>query len=351
MSGSRVFRGGLSIVCGLTILAITSAGTLAGTRMLMPSPALVAGMGDGLAPTVSIFSESTGKRVDRLKPFGDGLTTGARVAVGDVNADGTPDIVVATGPGASPTVKIVDGVNGSDRAEFLAYDPGFQGGVFVAVGDVNGDGYADVITGAGESGAPHVKVFSGADLSVLYSFFAYAPQFTGGVRVAAGDVDGDGRADIVTAPGPGAAPLIHVFSGSGLVTLASFFAYAPDFTDGVFVAAGDVDGDGAADVITGGGASRRAVPVTVISAPAAGVHVVASFFAYSPDSADGVTVAAADVNGDGPADIVTGTERGAPLVKIFDGRGSSVLSSFFAYNPRMGSGVYVAAAASRDGNR
>jgi hypothetical protein len=84
MSGSRVFRGGLSIVCGLTILAITSAGTLAGTRMLMPSPALVAGMGDGLAPTVSIFSESTGKRVDRLKPFGDGLTTGARVAVGDV---------------------------------------------------------------------------------------------------------------------------------------------------------------------------------------------------------------------------------------------------------------------------
>jgi hypothetical protein len=128
-------------------------------------------------------------------------------------------------------------------------------------------------------------------------------------------------------------------------------AYDPGFQGGVFVAVGDVDGDGAADVITGGGASRRAVPVTVISAPAAGVHVVASFFAYSPDSADGVTVAAADVNGDGPADIVTGTERGAPLVKIFDGRGSSVLSSFFAYNPRMGSGVYVAAAASRDGNR
>src|SRR5262249_47216771 len=186
-----------------------------------------------------------------------------------------------------------------------------------------GDGYGEVISGAGESGSPQVKVFSGADLSVLYSFFAYAPQFTGGVRVAAGDVDGDGRADIVTAPGPGAAPLIHVFSGSGPVTLASFFAYAPEFTAGVFVAAGGVGGDGAADIITGGGASGQAAPVKVISASAAGVHVVASFFAHSPDSADGVTVAAADVNGDNLADVVTGTERGAPLVKIFDGRDSS----------------------------
>ena len=350
MSGSRVLPGGLSIVCGLTILATTPAGTLARTRSLVPAPAVVTGTGAGLVPAVGIFGGSTGKRIDRLKPFGDGVTAGARVAVGDVNADGTPDIVVATGAGAPPMVKILDGVDGSELAQFLAYDPGFQGGVFVAVGDVNGDGYADVITGAGESGSPHVKVFSGADLSMLYSFFAYAPQFTGGVRVAAGDVDGDGRADIVTAPGPGGAPLIHVFSGNGLVTLASFFAYAPAFADGVFVAAGDVDGDGAADVITGGGASSIAVPVEAISA-AGGVHVVASFFAYSPDSADGVTVAAADVNGDNLADIVTGTERGAPSVKVFDGRDWSVLASFSAYSPRMGSGVYVAATPARDGNR
>jgi VCBS repeat protein len=346
MNGSKVFPGGLSIACGMAIVAVTSAGTTARTRTLVQTPAVVTGTGDGLVPTVAVF-DSTGRRGHRLTPFGDGLTTGARVAVGDVNADGTPDLVVATGPGAAPIVKILDGVDGSELAQFLAYDPGFQGGVFVAVGDVNGDGNADVITGAGQSGAPLVKVFSGADLSVLYSFFAYAPQFTGGVRVAAGDVDGDGLADIVTGPGPGVAPLINVFSGSGLVTLASFFAYAPQFTDGVFVAAGDVDGDGAAEIITGGGASRGAVPLNVFSASAAGVRVVASFFVSSADSADGVTVAAADVNGDDLADIVTGTQRGAPIVRLFDGRDSTMLSSFFAYNPRFGGGVYVSAVSAR----
>ena len=351
MNLAKLVPGGRSIVCGTAILAMTSAVPLARPRTLVPAPAVLTGTGGGLVPTVRIVDESTGKRSGGLTPFGDGLTTGVRVAVGDVNADGTPDIVVAMGPGASPIVKIFDGVDGSELAQFLAYDPTFQGGVFVAVGDVNGDGYADVVTGAGESASPHVKVFSGADLSVLYSFFAYAPQFTGGVRVAAGDVDGDGLADIVTGPGPGAAPLINVFSGSGLGTLASFFAYAPQFTDGVFVAAGDVDGDGAADIITGGGASRNAVPVNAISASAAGVRIVASFFAYSPDSADGVTVAAADVNGDNRCDIVTGPERGAPLVKVFDGGNSSVLASFFAYNPRIGSGVYVAAAAARGKHR
>jgi hypothetical protein len=117
-----------------------------------------------------------------------------------------------------------------------SYDPAFLGGVRVAAGDVNGDGRADIVTGAGPGGGPHVKVFSGANLSLLHSFFAYTPAFTGGVFVAAGDVNGDGRADIVTGAGPGGGPHVEIFSGADLALLQSFFAYAPAFTGGVFVA-------------------------------------------------------------------------------------------------------------------
>ena len=115
----------------------------------------------------------------------------------------------------------------SELASFFAYDPAFGGGVTVAAGDVDGDGRADIITGAGPGGGPHVKVFSGADLSELASFFAYDAAFGGGVNVAAGDVNGDGLADIVTGAGLGGGPHVKVFSGADLSELASFFAYDP----------------------------------------------------------------------------------------------------------------------------
>jgi hypothetical protein len=66
----------------------------------------------------------------------------------------------------------------------MAYDPRFTGGVHVASGDVDGDGLPDIITGAGAGGGPHVQVFSGVDNHVIRSFMAYDPRFTGGVFVA-----------------------------------------------------------------------------------------------------------------------------------------------------------------------
>src|SRR5205823_1589777 len=105
---------------------------------------------------------------------------------------------------------------------------GFVGGAFVAVGDVNGDGRADIITGAGSSGGPHVKVIDAtrlgqvqangqiADSALLGSFLAYSPTFTGGVRVAAADVTADGLADIVTGAGPGGGPHVKVIDATRL---------------------------------------------------------------------------------------------------------------------------------------
>jgi len=112
----------------------------------------------------------------------------------------------------------------------------FVGGVFVAAGDVTGDGYADIITGAGAGGGPHVQAFDGVSGATVQSFFAFAPSFTGGVRVAAGDVTGDGKAEIIAAAGPGGSPQVSVFDGATAALVSSMLAYPVGFTGGVFVA-------------------------------------------------------------------------------------------------------------------
>ena len=295
---------------------------------------LVLGPGPGGTPTVHLIDGTTTRTVDVFNPA---FLGGASLTLGDVNGDGTLDIIAGAGPGGGPHVRVLSGVDFSVLASFYAYNPAFAGGVYVAAGDIDGDGRTDIITGAGPSGGPHVRVFSGIDLRVLASFFAYDPAFPGGISVAAGDINGDGRADIITGAGPSGGPHVRVFSGTDLGVLASFYAYAVAFPGGVSVAAGDVNGDGLADIITGAGPSGGP-HVRVFSG--ADLSVLASFYAYDPAFLGGVQVAAGDVNGDGRIDLIMGAgPGGGPHVRILSGLDLSELASFFA--PTNGSGVSV----------
>ena len=165
-----------------------------------------------------------------------------------------------------------DGITGTELMSFYAFDASFTGGAFVTGGDLDGDGFAEIITAAGEGGGPHVKVFDGATGIALASFFAFDPLFTGGATVGAADLNNDGLADIIVGAGPGGGPHVKVLEGTSLrqigpdgmiadsAVLAGVFAYQPSFTGGVFVSAdADFNNDGFVDVLTGagfGGAAR-----------------------------------------------------------------------------------------------
>ena len=308
------------------------------TVVALPRDLLATGTDTGGLPVVNLYDVATGQGFSFFA-YASSFLGGVRVATADVTGDGVEDLITGPGPGGGPHVKVFDGVTHAEVRSFFAFAPGFTGGVWVAAGDWNNDGRADIIVGADAGGGPHVKVFSGLDQSELASFFAYGPSFTGGVRVASADVNGDGIADVITGAGPGGGPHVRAFSGMTGVELASFFAYAPAFSGGIFVAGADSDGDGIDDFITGAGAGGGP-HVKVFSGA---THLpLQSFFATGPSFTGGVRVAADDRDGDGMADLVTSLgSPGEPHVKTFKGNSLALLDDVQAYDPSFLGGVFV----------
>jgi hypothetical protein len=277
---------------------------------------------------------------------------GVRVAVGDVNGDGVDDIITAPGFGGSPDIRVFDGVTGALMTEFMAFDPNFNGGAFVAAKDLNGDGHADIIVGAGAGGGPEVKAFSGLDGSKLADFYAYDVRFKGGVTVAAGDLAGNGSQDIITGAGPGGGPHVKEFSSTGVSLGGGFYAYDPNFNGGVSVSAGDVEANGQDQIVTGaghgGGPNVRifsGLNGSLFAQFMAGPNATTLFFDDGASFLSGVNVAVVDRNGDGHADIITTFgPGGSSEVKTFDGATLQQTDSFFAYNTTFPGGVFVGAA-------
>ena len=278
----------------------------------------------------------------RLSPMGS-WTGGMRSAVGDVTGDGFADFLFAAGPGGGPRIVVIDGVSLKQISSFFAYASTFRGGIYISAGDLNGDGVEEIVTGAGATGGPHVQSFNAFGVKAFTGFYAYATNFTGGVTVATGDLNGDNIDEIITGAATNGGSNVRSFSANGVRNL-NFFAYSPSFMGGVNVAAGDINGDGIDELITGPGATGGP-NVKVFDANA---NQLASFFAYSPSFTGGVTVGTIDPTNRGTFQIVTGPGSGGPYypgpaanLYGFNGQKYAFITSIVAYGKAYAGGIWV----------
>jgi predicted outer membrane repeat protein len=258
-----------------------------------------------------------------FQAFGSG-GYGVNVTCSNLDDDEQSEFLVGPGPGPiyGPHVRGFE-ITGEvlPGLSFIAYGTN-KYGVNVAAGDLDGDGHDEIITGAGPGAVfgPHVRgwIYSSASGVRTYpgvSYLAYGtPKW--GVNVAAGDIDGDGFDEIITGAGPGAVygPHVRGWNVDGgaavAITQVSFLAYGTN-KFGVNISSGDVDGDGIDEIVTGAG------PGAVFGPHIRGWNFDGdavtplhgfSFFAWQTAPLHfGVNVhASADLNGDGRADVIAG---------------------------------------------
>ena len=329
---------------------------------------LVTGPGPGYdnPPHVRIFPpEQNGVHEYEFGAYGP-PHFGVNVICGDVTGDNLDEIITGPGPGAvfgphvrgfQPDSTPVAGLS------FIAYGTR-KFGVNVATGDLDGDGFDEIITGAGPGAVfgPHVRAFNYDDTSSVtpvpgVSFMAYGIRLWG-VNVTAGDIDSDGFAEIVTGPGPGAVFGPHVRGWNvddgpaGAINAVSFLAYGTR-KYGCVVSCGDADGDGIDEIITAPGPAQMfASHIGGWNFDGMAVSPLPGYSFFAWPSSDvrygGRVFAGADLDRDGTDELVVGAgpdpSVGSP-VKVFryEGFGLIELFSLQAFPSTWTHGVNVAA--------
>lgn len=273
---------------------------------------IIVGSGNDQLSEVRVF-DANRKLKAKFSPFGSKAKSGARVAVCDITGDKIDDIIVAPGPKYKPEIRLFKGNGKSARKPFLALDKKFTGGLYVACGDTNGDGKNEIVVTAGQKGSGQAWVYNASGkLTAKFTVFS-SKTFADGMRVVVADIDGDKKGEIIIGTETGT-PLIHVFKlASKALKVRSIAPFSKVLSKGVSITAADIDGDGKKEIIAGAG--DKSAP-TVKAYSNKGV-VKKEFYAYAARFRGGVNAAGGDMDGDGLDDFVVAPQGSAgPNIRI-----------------------------------
>lgn len=292
------------------------------------------------APEIRIFSADKVVLEGAITAFHPNFQGGASIAVGDVDGDGSNELVVGAGPGGGPHVRVLR-IDGTVENEFFPYPMTYRGGVNVAVCDFDQDGTDEILLGTRQGGGPLIRIVSSSgEAKLTPGFFAFHRDFRGGVNVACGDVDGDGLEDIIAGVGIGAHPAVRIFDRYGKTKNLDIIPFASRDRGGVDVATANVDGGAEKEIIVS--LYRFGRPLVKVYKADSSRTIVGSFEGWPEESQGGFHVTGGDVDGDGFDEVIVSIGNGGgPQVRAFEAYGKSLPQNFFAYEADFRGGVNV----------
>ena len=231
--------------------------------------------------------------------------------------------MVVIGPGKNPStpqfVRVVDEETGAVLLQFAPYGPTFQGGVRVATGDLTGDGIDEIVVTPGWSIVADVRVYSLSGV-LITSFQPYGTTFNGGAEAAIADVDGDGVNDIITVPsyGPVNVKVFQNLLVGGVPTFTpanpyrDFLAFPASFIGGATVSAADMG----SSTTTGGPFNTTVLDqrAEIVVGSGAGMTTTVKVFNVRNMAASTPTIVQPAVATFTPFSTATSTQRGGTSV-------------------------------------
>jgi len=313
---------------------------------IQKEPLIVVGQRQG-GSQVRLF-DNQGRLVKSFRAFESKFVGGISVAMGDLGGDEVDEIIIGSGPGRKPEVEIFRR-NGTLINKFMAYSAGMTKGLMVATGDVNGDGKDEIITSPMAGAGPEVRIFGyrkGKFAQIFPRFNAYSSSFRGGVSITAGDVNGDGKDEIITSQQSGSKSEIKAFAlvnGRFRQYSLSFLAYPRGFVGGSNLAVGQLNSSLAQEIIAGPGRNYQPQVKTFYQNNNRFHNLNTGLLAYKAAFRSGVSVASADVDMDGTDEIITAPAAGSDaIIKIYKANGKTLIRSFRAFPKTFRAGVRIA---------
>jgi hypothetical protein len=349
---------GPNVPAGTTINAINAAGTgitLSAKATATSTSTVTIG---GLVMTLKTTKNSLAATVTSVTGL-DGLVVGQSIVGSNLSSNtiisglkiGAAHTITVTLSSAA----IASGAFTDSNAGFLPEGSAYKSGLYVSAGDLDGDGIPDIVTSR-VTGVPMVRVFNGAtftpELSPIdglpIAFNPYTSKFTTGAQVAVGDVTGDGLADIVTVPGTGQTAQVKVFdfntidsdldNGLAITPVNSFLGFESTFKKGESLALGDVNGDGTDEIMLGAGTNGTS-RVRVLDDFG---DLDKEFKAFTTGNTNAaLQIAAADVNGSEELFVGQGIAGKTHLIKGFNPLSGVAVDSLLEADPSMIAGIFL----------